>query len=156
MNLIERLEGYDKAKLIVDNQINSEFQTEFFDINGNYYANDFGDLVIYRNDQWVNFDSTDPKFELFSITDLEAEVMQYRREHKIFQVGDQVALTNLSWSSSSLHRVLEVRGRATIFVCPINQATGSDMEVLGFCVAPYFLRHISEAEFVANKRMGVS
>lgn len=152
MNLIERLKGYDKAKLIIDNQINSEFQTEFFDINGNYYANDFGDLVIYRNSQWVDFDSTDPKFELFSITDLEAEVMQYRREHKIYEAGDKVVIA----------------GNGSLFEVVITRSEYSDRYIALAIIfknlarlkyADWYERdsvsHATAAEIAAGKRLEV-
>ena len=146
MNLIERLEGYDKAKLIVDNQINSEFQTEFFDINGNYYANDFGDLVIYRNNQWVDFDSKDPEFELFSITDLEAEVMQYRRQHNKYEVDDLVVFSNEKLMKPVLLKIKEFRHFNLV-----------RLEVLdsGLCGPSYQtdIRHATDAEIEAGKRL---
>lgn len=147
MNLIERLEGYDRAKLIVDNQINSEFQTEFFDINGNYYANDFGDLIIYRNNQWVDFDSNDPEFELFSITDLEAEVIQYHRQHKIYEVMDRVCLT-INIHDESIHDdVLYVTA-----VCRFGQWVAVN-HLYEF--SPEKVRHATDEEVKAGKRLEV-
>ncbi|MEN8380742.1 hypothetical protein [Acinetobacter radioresistens] len=159
MNLIEQLGGYEKAKLIVDVQINSEFQTEFFDINGNYYANDFGDLVIYKNNQWVDFDSKDPEFELFSITDLEAEVIQYRRQHKFYEVGDLVVKCgsiHQKSTSFSLWQVLLVLQTSIpcIEVAPLSKKgkvihAGKSIQVL------QQFRHAEPEEVKARKRLEV-
>ncbi|GEM_PF-647590 len=160
MNLIEQLGGYEKSKLIIDNQINSEFQTEFFDINGNYYANDFGDLVIYINNQWVDFDSKDPEFELFSITDLEAEVIQYRRQHKIYEAGD--------WVCPLIRIVDEIEG-VGCFTCADKGelVVARDVRSKGsycshehrldnsFYMAFNEFRHATDAEIEAGKRLEV-
>ena len=82
-------------------------------------------------------------------------LLEYRRQHNIFEVNDQVVLINKPGLSNSLHRVLAVNAPTTIHVCPINQVSGSDLVVLGFMASPYYLRHATDAEFAANKRLEV-
>lgn len=84
---------------------------------------------------------------------LRNELLQYRRQHNIYEVNDQVVLINKPHSSSSLHRVLAVNAPTTIQLCPINQVTGNDLVILGFMASPYYLRHATDAEFDANHRI---
>lgn len=93
-------------------------------------------------------------FEL-AYGDIGRELLEYRRQHNIFEINDQVVLINKPGSSYSLHRVLAVNAPTTIHVCPINQVSGSDLVVLGFMASPYYLRHATDAEFAANKRLEV-
>lgn len=84
---------------------------------------------------------------------LKQELLEYRRQNNIFEVNDQVVLINKPGSSSSLHRVLAVNAPTTIQVCPINQVSGNDLVILGFMASPYYLRHATDAEIAAGKRL---
>lgn len=86
---------------------------------------------------------------------LREHMLEYRRQHNIFEINDQVVLINKPGSSYSLHRVLAVNAPTTIHVCPINQVSGSDLVVLGFMASPYYLRHATDAEIKAGKRLEV-
>ncbi len=90
---------------------------------------------------------------LHNVEGIKQRLLEYRHQHNIFEVNDQVVLINKPGSSSSLHRVLAVNAPTTIHVCPINQVSGSDLVVLGFMASPYYLRHATDAEFAANRRL---
>lgn len=85
--------------------------------------------------------------------ELRKEILQYRREHNIYEVNDQVVLINKPDSSKSLHRVLAVHAPTTIHVCPINQVSGNDLLILGFNASPFYLRHATDEELKAGHRL---
>lgn len=93
---------------------------------------------------------------LHNVEGLKQRLLEYRRQHNIFEVNDQVVLINKPGLSSSLHRVLAINAPTTIHVCPINQVSGNDLVVLSFMASPYYLRHATDAEFAANKKLEVS
>lgn len=138
MNLIEQLGGYEKAKTVVDKAPCKTYTYHNHPYQKGYIRCWGGDGKEY-----------------FLVSDIEQALLEYRRQHNIFEVGDLVVLINKPGLSSSLHRVLAVNAPTTIHVCPINQVSGSDLVVLGFMASPYYLRHATDAEFVAGKRLGV-
>ena len=127
MNLIEQLGGYECAK------------AEYND-------------PMYEDDELYTIKATGTRFFKQNLAD---ELLEYRRQHNIYEVNDQVVLINKPGSSYSLHRVLAVNAPTTIHVCPINQVSGSDLVVLGFMASPYYLRHATDAEIAAGKRLEV-
>ena len=143
MNLIEQLGGYEKAKKIIDHQIDSEFQTEFFDVDGNYYANDYGKLLIYKNKQWVNFGAAD--IDIFSITDLENEAIQYRRQHNIFEQGDPV-VSRCADKETRIFTYQETIGKNILVKCKKGK---------GYCYPKKWFSHADDEEIKAGKRLEV-
>lgn len=114
MNLIEKLGGYEKAKEAL--------------IAGQRSKNI--DPVIYINGDEVLIDAIDDA------------LLDHRRQHNIFEVGDNVVFINQNMSSS-VKAVKEI----------LND-THVSFNFHGFHIE--LIRHATDAEIEAGKRLGVS
>lgn len=127
--LIANLGGYEAAKKIAENTPPKEIhQTEFFDEHGNYYANDCGDLVVWGGYGWLGVEGNCPT--LHCIDYLIYILLQYRRQHNIFEVGDAM--------------IIPSRGNGIFHF----NALFSDGDVTE-------ARHATDAEIEAGKRLEV-
>lgn len=125
MNLIEEFGGYECAKAELNDP-------------------------MYEDDELYTIKATGTRFFKHNLADA---LLEYRRANNIFEVNDQVVLINKPDSSSSLHRVLAVHAPTTIHICPINQVSGNDLVICSFMANPYYLRHATDEEFKANRRL---
>jgi hypothetical protein len=102
VNLIEQLGGYERAKSVVNNcPKNGMFYRDMdsvCDPLGILYYAWFGCslLVLDEDKGWIKSIYHDGNEyiadQLESLDELRKEILQYRREHGIFEVGDKVVL----------------------------------------------------------------
>ena len=117
MNLIEQLGGYEKAKSIRDINI-IEFDGDASGVTIHYMGN--------------------------SITqeDLEKALLEYRRQHNIFEVGDCVVKTN--------PKIKHAHVRVVISTSPSG---GAVLDYQGFPYKFPCIRHATDAEIKAGCRL---
>ncbi|UIP24552.1 hypothetical protein [Acinetobacter towneri] len=77
MNLIEQLGGYEKAKLIVDKS-----PCKTYTYHNHPYQKGY-----------IRCWGRDGK-DYFLVSDIEKALLEYRRQHNIFEVGDKVVVKN--------------------------------------------------------------
>lgn len=125
MNLIEQLGGYEKAKSIRDTNI-IEFDGDASGVTIHYMGN--------------------------SITqeDLEKALLEYRRQHNIFEVGDKVVLAQ-SYSLDTVHEIKRIenltphiKGSETTYF--LENSLGCWL---------FQIKHATDEEIKAGKRLEV-
>ena len=125
MNLIEQLGGYEKAKSIRDINI-IEFDGDASGVTIHYMGN--------------------------SITqeDLEKALLEYRRQHNIFEVGDKVVLAQ-SYSLDTVHEIKRIenltphiKGSETTYF--LENSLGCWL---------FQIKHATDEEIKAGKRLEV-
>ncbi len=82
----------------------------------------------------------------------EEALLQYRREHNIFEVGDKVVIKNKPQSSNRLHVILRVEN-SRYFIAPIHGDL--TMHMLGCMASDFYLRHAEPKEIQAGGRLEV-
>lgn len=121
MNLIEQLGGHESAKSKCDRA-----NKEGYLLLSVPVQNGFGDIYVYK---------------------VEAALLEYRRQHKIFEVGDRVCLT-INIHDESIHDdVLYVTA-----ACRFGQWVAVN-HLYEF--SPEKVRHATDAEIKAGKRLEV-
>ncbi|PKH28735.1 hypothetical protein [Acinetobacter radioresistens] len=119
MNLIEQLGGYEAAKSKCDRA-----NKEGYLLLSVPVQNGFGDIYVHK---------------------VEAALLEYRRQHNIFEVGD-LSLTIDPWFGSNLLTVVDFRKSETERYAIFSD--GGFFRISG-------LRHATDAEIEAGKRLGV-
>ena len=76
------------------------------------------------------------------LVDINNELLEYRRQHNIFEVGDKVIKTHPK--NTILWPVLGVYKNGGVW-----------LDYMGFCWKPPRVRHATDAEIKAGKRLGV-
>ena len=122
MNLIEQLGGYEAAKGL--------FNLYEYSISFKYYK-------VFKGD----FESAG-YIDVF-IPDLQKALLEYRRQHSIFEVGDKVIKTHPK--NTILWPVLGVYKNGGVW-----------LDYKGFCWKPPRVRHATDAEIKAGKRLEVN
>ena len=79
----------------------------------------------------------------FTLTEIKEELLEYRRQHNIFEVGDEVIKTHPK--NTILWPVLGVYKNGGVW-----------LDYKGFCWKPPRVRHATDAEIKAGKRLEVS
>ena len=125
MNLIEQLGGYDKAKSIVDKSPCKTYTYHNHPYQKGYIRCWCGDGKDY-----------------FLVSDIEKSLLEYRRQHNIFEVGDKVVKTHPK--NTILWPVLGVYKNGGVW-----------LDYKGFCWKPPRVRHATDAEIKAGKRLEV-
>ncbi|ENU40011.1 hypothetical protein [Acinetobacter johnsonii] len=91
----------------------------------------------------------------FTLTEIKEELLKYRRQHNIFEVGDKVVFTNNPCALN--HSVWQVISNKDYpVVAPICNFNGrviveANMSVL----SPYRIQHAEDEEIKAGKRLEV-
>lgn len=85
---------------------------------------------------------------------LQAALLEYRRQHKIYEAEDKVVIINHPHGSSSIHSVCEPINETSVGIAPIHR-DGEIMHMLGQLASPHYLRHATDAEIEAGKRLEV-
>lgn len=91
----------------------------------------------------------------FTLTEIKEELLKYRRQHNIFEVGDKVVFSN---NPCALNRSVwqVISNKDYPVVAPICNFNGrvvveANMSVL----SPYRIQHAEDAEIKAGKRLEV-
>lgn len=121
MNLIEQLGGYEAAKGL--------FNLYEYSIGFKYYK-------VFKGD----FESAG-YIDVF-IPDLQKALLEHRRQHNIFEVGDKVIKTHPK--NTILWPVLGVYKNGGVW-----------LDYKGFCWKPPSVRHATDEEIKAGKRLEV-
>ena len=79
----------------------------------------------------------------FTLTEIKEELLKYRRQHNIFEVGDKVIKTHPK--NTILWPVLGVYKNGGVW-----------LDYKGFCWKPPSVRHATDAEIKAGKRLEVN
>ena len=79
----------------------------------------------------------------FTLTEIKEELLEYRRQHNIFEVGDKVIKTHPK--NTILWPVLGVYKNGGVW-----------LDCKGFCWKPPRVRHATDEEIKAGKRLEVS
>lgn len=119
MNLIEKLGGYAAAEMAYSDAIeDGDTRISYRDVPDNIYV---------------------------SIVELKLALLAYRREHKIYEPGDRVVLTDICDSCVVSY---ECRSDNPIGLCWVSYP------IIGLCwVSLDGIRHATDAEIEANKRL---
>lgn len=145
MNLIEQLGGYEKAKSIYKNRP----QTSTHHFNDKYYENwNLGKWVRFDGDQCV--DCKKPDSGSVNLGILGLMLLDYRRQHNIFEVGDKVVCKyehahlfgDVVLEIAYFRDDLKELGRFVRFT------NGNDFKLDA-------IRHATDAEIKAGKRLEV-
>jgi hypothetical protein len=140
--LIANLGGYEAAKKIAENTPPKEIhQTEFFDEHGNYYANDCGDLVVWGGYGWLGVEGNCPT--LHCIDYLIYILLQYRRQHKIYEAGDLVVMAD----ADDYNIIFKVIGK------PMRLYHLQGNDDLFYGRLDFQIRHATDEEIEAGKRL---
>lgn len=138
MNLIEKLGGYEKAKSIYKNRP----QTSTHHFNGKYYENwSVGKWVRFDGDQSV--DCKKPDNGSVNLGILGLMLLEHRRQHNVFEVGDWAVKTHPK--NTILWPVLGVYKNGGVW-----------LDYKGFCWKPPRVRHATDAEIEAGRRLEVN
>ncbi|MCK4089715.1 hypothetical protein HCY66_06395 [Acinetobacter radioresistens] len=86
---------------------------------------------------------------------LEQKCLEYRRANNIYEAEDKVVIINHPHGSSSIHSVCEPINETSVGIAPIHR-DGDIMHMLGQLASPHYLRHATDAEIKAGKRLEVS
>ena len=126
MNLIEQLGGYEKAKIyLAKRQIHLK-------------RGDYPESSIEKVKNIV--------------CELEVDLLEYRRQHNIFEVGDKVVSINSAF--------IEYQGVLNIdFIAKFDLMLSDDskgFEVNAICGWSKIIRHANDAEIKAGKRLEVN
>ncbi len=125
MNLIEQLGGYEAAKSKCDRA-----NKEGYLLLSVPVQNGFGDIYVYK---------------------VEAALLEYRRQHKIFEVGDKVVEIT-DYPSNDVLTVKSIFDK--LLVCESDDFNAS--YVLSNKYKPYFyVRRATDEEIEAGKRLEV-
>lgn len=124
MNLIEQLGGYARAI-----KMSKEWESS---IDGDIPL----DTMMYSYD-----------FGIFSWGDLQSALLEYRRQHSIFEVGDKVKAKDHQFGFDELFRIDDFFANDD----GVNLAVLDD----GDCYPISFLEHATDAEIKAGKRLEV-
>lgn len=139
MDLIERLGGYEKAKSIYKNRP----QTSTHHFNDKYYENwNLGKWVRFDGDQCV--DCKKPDSGSVNLGILGLMLLDYRRQHNIFERNDYVVNRDIKYSDE-LNIVSSSNDKALWFFGKIYG---------GFVKSQF--RHATDAEIKAGKRLEVN
>ena len=93
---------------------------------------------LKKNSHFINFDGLERFYDA---------ILQYRREHNIFEVGDKVVFTERELKNSRLMTVIEVSEP----ICGFLMAECSLGITNGFYPSRY--RHATDAEIQAGRRL---
>ena len=125
MNLIEQLGGYEAAKGL--------FNLYEYSISFRYYKDFEGD---FESAGYV---------DVF-IPDLQKALLEYRRQHNIFEVGDKV-VSRCADKEIRIFTYQETIGRNILVKCKKGK---------GYCYPKKWFSHANDAEIKAGKRLGVN
>ena len=125
MNLIEQLGGYEAAKGL--------FNLYEYSISFKYYK-------VFRGD----FESAG-YIDVF-IPDLQKALLEYRRQHNIFEVGDKV-VSRCADKEIRIFTYQETIGRNILVKCKKGK---------GYCYPKKWFSHANDAEIKAGKRLEVN
>ena len=125
MNLIEQLGGYGEAKGL--------FNLYEYSISFRYYKDFEGD---FESAGYV---------DVF-IPDLQKALLEYRRQHNIFEVGDKV-VSRCADKEIRIFTYQETIGRNILVKCKKGK---------GYCYPKKWFSHANDAEIKAGKRLGVN
>jgi hypothetical protein len=135
MSLIEKL-GYDDCKSV---------------LNGKRY-----DDVSYSVDSNQYYDYLATEHGAIDITELEDELLEYRRQHGIFEVGDKVVFSNNPCAlNHSIYQVTGIENGMSRFisVAPICGINGRLIVEAAFYVDPHFtIQHATDEEITQGYR----
>ena len=122
MNLIEQLGGYGEAKGL--------FNLYEYSISFRYYKDFEGD---FESAGYV---------DVF-IPDLQKALLEYRRQHNIFEVGDKV-VSRCADKEIRIFTYQETIGRNILVKCKKGK---------GYCYPKKWFSHATDAEIKAGKRL---
>ena len=125
MNLIEQLGGYGEAKGL--------FNLYEYSISFKYYK-------VFKGD----FESAG-YIDVF-IPDLQKALLEYRRQHNIFEVGDKV-VSRCADKEIRIFTYQETIGRNILVKCKKGK---------GYCYPKKWFSHANDAEIKAGKRLEVN
>ena len=125
MNLIEQLGGYEAAKGL--------FNLYEYSISFKYYK-------VFEGD----FESAG-YVDVF-IPDLQKALLEYRRQHNIFEVGDKV-VSRCADKEIRIFTYQETIGRNILVKCKKGK---------GYCYPKKWFSHANDAEIKAGKRLEVN
>ena len=125
MNLIEQLGGYGEAKGL--------FNLYEYSISFRYYKDFEGD---FESAGYV---------DVF-IPDLQKALLEYRRQHNIFEVGDKV-VSRCADKEIRIFTYQETIGRNILVKCKKGK---------GYCYPKKWFSHANDAEIKAGKRLEVN
>ena len=125
MNLIEQLGGYEAAKGL--------FNLYEYSISFKYYK-------VFKGD----FESAG-YIDVF-IPDLQKALLEYRRQHNIFEVGDKV-VSRCADKEIRIFTYQETIGRNILVKCKKGK---------GYCYPKKWFSHANDAEIKAGKRLEVN
>ncbi|MCU4595313.1 hypothetical protein KTJ13_05450 [Acinetobacter radioresistens] len=128
MNLIEQLGGYENSKRL--------FHT-------------YDHALMFR--YYPNYSENSDNFVDVFVLDLKTALLEYRRQHNIFEVGDKVVEIT-DYPSNDVLTVKSIFDK--LLVCESDDFNAS--YVLSNKYKPYFyVRHATDAEIEAGKRLEV-
>ena len=133
MNLIEQLGGYEKAKAIVD-----KAPCKTYTFHNHPYQKGY-----------IRCFGGDGK-EYFLVSDIEEALLEYRRQHNIFEIGDKVVFIESELKNPRLMTVIEVSEP----ICGFLMAECNLGITNGFYPSRY--RHATDEEIKAGKRLEVN
>ena len=125
MNLIEQLGGYEKAKTVLDKAPCKTYTYHNHPYQKGYIRCWGGDGKEY-----------------FLVSDIEQALLEYRRQHNIFEVGDRVVILTMHLDNKFVHVVSKVLEDL--------------VEVCGSYVYSSELRHATPEEIATGKKLEVS
>jgi hypothetical protein len=125
VNLIEQLGGYEAAKGL--------FNLYEYSISFKYYK-------VFKGD----FESAG-YIDVF-IPDLQKALLEYRRQHNIFEVGDKV-VSRCADKEIRIFTYQETIGRNILVKCKKGKS---------YCYPKKWFSHANDAEIKAGKRLGVN
>ena len=132
MNLIEKLGGYEKAKEIVFDPLHP--QMTHVSNDGRHWVNEEFSYIPEIQEQIPT---------MIRIKDIRKALLEYRRQHNIFEVGDKVIKTHPK--NTILWPVLGVYKNGGVW-----------LDYKGFCWKPPSVRHATDEEIKAGKRLEVN
>ena len=132
MNLIEQLGGYEKAKEIAFDPLHP--QMTHVSNDGRHWVNEEFSYIPEIQEQIPT---------MVRIEDIRKALLQYRRQHNIFEVGDKVV--HHKFSNMKIYEICEISGDLfTVFYDRKSHSFKTDV------------RHATDAEIAAGKRLEVS
>lgn len=84
--------------------------------------------------------------------ELDEALLEYRREHGIYEVGDKVVIVNHHYASQSIHVVDNPVNENSVGIAPLCKS-GNVLKICAQLANPYYLRHATDEEIKANKKL---
>ena len=135
MDLIEQLGGYEKAKEIVFDPLHP--QMTHVSNDGCHWVNEEFAHIPEINEQMQG---------MIKISDIRHSLLEHRRQHNIFEVGDKV-VSRCADKEIRIFTYQETIGRNILVKCKKGK---------GYCYPKKWFSHANDAEIKAGKRLEVN